>query len=258
MHARGELGNHMETNGELRLQARVLDAIDPSETAVLLDIGANEGAWTVAALRRRTHGGLRVHAFEPVPGTRERLLANVAAQPNAAVVSVVDRALSSEPGSATMEVGAGGGGTSTLGTLGERKVGTVTVTVSTLDAYLAEAGLDHVHLVKSDTEGFDFEVMRGARESLQAGRIDVWQFEYNHRWLFQRNSLHGVFALVEALPYRVGRVQATGVELYDRWHPELDRFFEANYVLVHDRMCQRLGATEGRIGDGNVWTPRTA
>lgn len=257
MRARGELGNDMRTNGELRLQGLVLDVIPPAETAVVLDIGANLGAWTTAALNHRPHGAIHVHAFEPVPATRARLEANVAPLPRAADVTIVGRALSSTPGIATMEIGAGGGGTSTLGTLGPNGVGSVEVEVSTLDAFLAESGLDHVHLVKSDTEGFDLEVMRGARAALEGGRIDVWQFEYNHRWLFNRNALRDVFELIEALPYQLGRVQATGIELYDAWHPELDRFFEANYVLLHDRVRQRLGAVEGRIGTGNVWMPHT-
>jgi len=50
-----------------------------------------------------------------------------------------------------------------------------------VDEYLAQAQIEHVVFVKSDTEGHDFNVLLGAVELFQQGRVDVWQFEYNHR-----------------------------------------------------------------------------
>jgi len=32
----------------------------------------------------------------------------------------------------------------------------------------------------------------------------------------------------------VGKVVGNKIELYREWHPELEKFFEANYLIVHN------------------------
>jgi FkbM family methyltransferase len=49
---------------------------------------------------------------------------------------------------------------------------TGTVPVWTVDQFMADAKLEHVHLLKIDTQGNDLEVLRGAEESLQRQAID--------------------------------------------------------------------------------------
>ena len=77
------------------------------------------------------------------------------------------------------------------------------------------------------------EVIRGALPLLKEERISVLQFEYNHRWIFSRNFLRDVFLAIESMPYTVAKLQADHVLLFEKWHPELDKFFEGNYALIH-------------------------
>ena len=77
------------------------------------------------------------------------------------------------------------------------------------------------------------EVIRGALPLLQTGRISVLQFEYNHRWAFSRNFLRDVFVAVENLPYKVTKLQTNTLLMFEEWHPELEKFFEGNYALIH-------------------------
>ena len=77
----------------------------------------------------------------------------------------------------------------------------------------------------------------------------VCQFEY-HRWVFARNYLRDVFEFVLKLPYRVAKITPQRVEVYAGWHPELERFFESNWLLLHetalDGFSPRLGLFDGR------------
>lgn len=50
---------------------------------------------------------------------------------------------------------------------------------TTLDALAARCGLDHIRLVKIDTEGHELQVLRGAAGLLAAGRIDFIAAEMN-------------------------------------------------------------------------------
>lgn len=107
---------------------------------------------------------------------------------------------------------------------------------------MASQGLDKLTMLKIDTEGFDCEVLRGAVLALANKRIDVIQFEYNWRWLANRSSLRDVFQLIEGTEYRLGKLVGNGVVFYEKWHFELDRYFENNYVLVpRGSVIERLG-----------------
>jgi hypothetical protein len=58
------------------------------------------------------------------------------------------------------------------------------------------------------------------------------QFEHNWRRLLNSMSRRAVFNMVDGMPYRVGKLAGAKLLLFERWHFEVDRFFESNYVLV--------------------------
>lgn len=50
---------------------------------------------------------------------------------------------------------------------------TVDVPVTTVDRYCAEHGITQVHLLKTDTQGFDYEVLQGAGRLFQRRAVDL-------------------------------------------------------------------------------------
>jgi hypothetical protein len=149
------------------------------------------------------------------------------------------------------------GGTNTLhhdAVAGEPSGGWREIRLDRLDAFCAANGVGHIHLAKCDTEGHDAKVLKGAGGLLAAGRIDVFQFEYNHRWVHSRAFLKDVFDQVHRLPYRVAKVQAGGViDVYPSGHPELDRFFEANYLLVREPALSWFKTNFGPFDASNTY-----
>lgn len=257
--ARGEQRvDDMRLDGELDLQRRVHAANLNSAHFVAFDIGANQGDWTLALIeafisREGNSDRLEAHAFEPVPATRERLTERVRVVPSTNV-HINPVALSDKTGTFDMAVMSDTGGTNSLvydKEMALQALGFVQVELTTLDLYCAEASVDHIHIVKCDTEGNDLAVMRGATGLLAAGRIDVFQFEYNQRWINARAFLKDVFELVETLPYRVGRVMPESIELFDAWHPELERFYQSNYVLIRKTLLHSLNAKSGTFDGSN-------
>jgi FkbM family methyltransferase len=226
--ARREGDNDPRSNGEHWLLDQMAAAAG-CEAPVLVDGGARLGDWSAAALRAlRHHGrGGHIHACEPVRATFEHLAHRFAGERS---VTVHPIALSDRSGPSRMFVPALLSGTSSLHPIAGAAV--EPARLASLDELFAEAGIGRVAIVKTDTEGHDLTVLRGAQQALGAGRIDVWQFEYNHRWLANGASLMSVFELIEHLPYRFGKLYGNGIELYEEWHFELDRFVETNCVLV--------------------------
>jgi hypothetical protein len=54
------------------------------------------------------------------------------------------------------------------------------VTGMTIDEQMSKFGLTHVFWVKTDTEGYDASVLRGAVDALSNKRIELLQFECVH------------------------------------------------------------------------------
>ena len=260
--ARGEPRRNLATdNGETYLQRAVIEATAAERAVCFMDIGANQGDWSLPLLRalggsQRTPQTIKLHLFEPVPETRARLVSNIAKAQGRRLATIHAYALSDAAGTAQMAILSETGGTNTLavdeGTrVQARRI--IDVETMTLSAFCDLNAIDRVQLVKCDTEGHDAKVIRGAHPLLLQGRIDMLQFEYNHRWVFGRAYLKDVFDLIEGLPYRVARLLPGGIETYDEWHPELERFFEANFVIVRKPVLHWLNVRQGTFDGANTY-----
>ncbi|MDJ0508193.1 MAG: FkbM family methyltransferase [Crocosphaera sp.] len=51
------------------------------------------------------------------------------------------------------------------------------VEVKTIDQFCEDKGIEHIDILKSDTQGFDLEVFKGAEKTIQANKIGLIYFE---------------------------------------------------------------------------------
>jgi FkbM family methyltransferase len=144
---------------------------------VVADVGANIGQ-TVERMRAAFEAP-EIHSFEASPSTFAELEARVGSLPG---VHVVNGGLGSKPGrmelfenthsdmSSLLEPGAE--------PMGEVK-GRVEIDVGTLDDYAAENEIERFDVLKSDTQGYDLEVLRGAEGLLACGAVGLVFIEIN-------------------------------------------------------------------------------
>lgn len=226
--ARREGAYDPRCNGEYWLLDAAIASAHPGEL-VVIDVGAHTGDWTFQARESLDrHGRIgTTYSFEPTPSTFEGLASRFSRDSS---VRVFPLAVSETPGTRALYIGGHLAGTNSLV---ESHVGpSVQVEVTSVDEFLGQHEIDRVAILKSDTEGHDLAVLRGGAKALADGRIDLWQFEYNHRWIYSRSFLRDVFKLVRNTEYTVGKLFSNGIEAFDAWHPELERYFEANFVLL--------------------------
>jgi FkbM family methyltransferase len=260
--ARGEPHrNDIAINGEAYVQSCIVRAVDLATPLHVVDIGANQGDWTISLLgilpaERSAKGNVTIDLFEPVPSTVERLQTALASAGEGVHTRVHALALSDRSGQVRLAVMSETGGTNTLHSEG----GTIAppsrwidIESAMLDDFCAAHAIAHIHLAKCDTEGHDLRVLKGARRMLSESRVDAFQFEYNHRWVFSRSFLKDVFELAADLPYAVARIMPAHIELLPEWHPELERFFEANYLLVRKEALDWFDVTTGRFDVSNTY-----
>jgi FkbM family methyltransferase len=157
-----------------------------SPGATFLDLGANEGYFTVMGAKQCGASG-RVVAIEP----QERLLPVIAEnlRLNGVWVSVLNVAVTDSPGVATihltpdMNTGASG-----LSRSAKYRVPTQPVETRTLAQLLDDEGLTHVDLMKVDIEGFEYEALLGSREVFRQHRVQVLALELHPTILANRNK----------------------------------------------------------------------
>lgn len=249
--ARGEGLNAIEINGEKALIEEAISAFPDAKPFRAWDVGANLGEWTdlVLATAARQKRTAKILMFEPTPTAFKSLSEKYVSN---AAVEVEQVALSSKAGTAAFEVVGSHAGTNSLNVTGAAAGSTISVALKSGAEVHAAAGGGEVHLIKIDTEGHDLEVLRGLEALLEARSVAIVQFEYNWRWLVNGSSLRAALLLAERHGYRLGRVAPDGLEIYDGWNAELDRFFETNYALVRPDVlpCLRhsvIGWCEGNL-----------
>jgi FkbM family methyltransferase len=174
---------------------------------------------------------VRIVAFEPVAATFRLLVDNTSGAPGAVDFQPMHMALSDRVGTAEMNiVGAGAGTNSLHAQAGVQADHVETIQCTTLDTVTKAEGIERVLLLKIDTEGHEISVLEGARELLAARRIELIQFEYNHRWIASRHYLRDAFELLQPHGYHIGKITPTAIEFYAEWHHELESWREGNYL----------------------------
>lgn len=136
----------------------------------VLDIGANEGLYSLAAAHAVGDQG-RVLAVEPSQREFDRLQANIQLNHWQKVIHAYRLAVADRTGEAQLTVATEEhAGQNTLGHLiyqGATVAQIETVPVRRLDDWLPEIGVTQVDVIKIDTEGAELAILRGSQQLLQ-------------------------------------------------------------------------------------------
>lgn len=176
---------------------------------ILFDVGANVGQTTQRFTR--FYPSADVYAFEPIQVMYQTLLSRTAKNPRvhchcAALgeKNVVVEMLVGTDSQVSKRTYSGNSGH------GERRE---TVQMLQLDEFCEQHEISHIDLLKTDCEGYDVEVLLGARRLLQEGRISAIYSEVN----FQRDKRHADFFELENYLYSSGYVFYGLYEYFGDW-----------------------------------------
>jgi FkbM family methyltransferase len=142
---------------------------------LILDIGANIGQ-SVDNFRE-AFPAATIHSFEPSPKTYAKLKEHCDSLPG---VTTWNCGVGSRNATLALQESDRSVWTSFLtpdkGCWG-KVVQTTEVPVVALDSFIEEQKIDFIHILKSDTQGFDFEVFKGAGQAMRDNRIGMIYFE---------------------------------------------------------------------------------
>jgi len=196
---------------------------------VFIDVGANLGYYTLLGAKRvGPHG--QVHSFEPAPLQFRHLTLNVETNQIANVV-LNNCAVADRVGETQLFMSDGWNqGTHSLG-MAQGNMRECRVKCTSLDEYVAEAGLCHVDVVKIDVEGAELLVCRGASRTLTLLKPPVIVFEACEKWTQAlSHSTSHVKEFLEGCGYAIYRLEASSAPV--RTRPSTVEIY-ANLVGIH-------------------------
>jgi len=206
---------------------RLIEIHDPD---LVIDVGANRGQFA-ESIRRLGYRGALV-SFEPVPHLNRELLGKSATDPD---WTIVNAAAGDEAGEFDLGVYSDDS-LSSLHTPGEeakRLFGpyfggkaTVRAKVISIDAWLNEAGRETARriLLKSDTQGHDLAVLKGARSALQRTSAVVTEVSFI-RMYDGSPTYREVFEFLEAAGFVAGGLFPISHRAADLALIEMDAIF---------------------------------
>jgi FkbM family methyltransferase len=174
-------GRDPNTSGEynaIRYIKKNLGSSSRDSKLVLFDVGANIGEYSQVLLNEFTESAV-VWSFEPSPTTYQILTKNIGDQPNFKPQNI--GCGSQEMVTELYTLGAGSKMASLysreLTNMNDRMTKFETVNIRTIDQFCFEQGIEHIHFLKIDVEGHEFQVLLGAQKMLAKKAINFIQFE---------------------------------------------------------------------------------
>lgn len=201
---------------------------------VLIDVGANQGDYSLAALG--VNEKISVYAFEPHPLTYSSLVRNVSGHSS---IVPVNKGLSAAKGVLELYDYPDKDG-SQHATLFKEVITEIhgagaavahEVSLITLDEFISGEELDEVSLLKIDTEGNELEVLRGGVNSLAERKIKAIHLEFNEMNVASRVFFRDFWKILK--DYRIYRLlpnEMLEIKRYDSLNCEI--FAYQNIVAI--------------------------
>jgi len=147
------------------------------EPEIIIDIGANIGQTTLAINEKllKSEKMFQIICFEPYPENFFKLKTNLDLN-NKKFITNENIALGSENGKAKMfkDCISNSGGNRVVYSQKDNISGVVEIEMKTLDQYLFTNKINKVDFIKIDVEGFEFSVLKGAKNTLKDLRPNLF------------------------------------------------------------------------------------
>ncbi len=228
----GYKNSNMARNGEQKFIRRIAK----QKLEICIDVGANSGSYSRNLLM---YSSAHVFAFEPLPSEFDELKKLQNQFPDR--LTIVNEALGSSAGDAQIHFGSRNTEFASLSKsineieyVGAVNKETLTVHVNTLDNYFKTniPNFSEIDLIKIDTEGYEYDVLLGAQDTITYLRPKFIQIEYNWHHLFEGHTLFSIgallpgYALFQILPY------GTSLLKRDLRKPETNIYHYSNFVFI--------------------------
>ena len=187
-----------------------VNKINRGNPSIIFDVGAHHGQTTLHF--RKAFPTASIHSFEPAAENFEKLKANTKGKRK---IRINKLALGNAQTLVNMNIGNSDLGHQVIRNQNEeldpRKA--PSVRMETIDSYIKANKINRIDLLKIDVEGYEIEVLKGAKEALESGTIkailaecdfnpkDTQHTYFNDLWDYLRNQNFSFFGLYDVMHY---------------------------------------------------------
>ena len=199
---------------------------------IIIDIGANVGNYTINV--NNINNNTEIHAIEPMPATYKKLCENldgiqgvktynIAIGKQSEKLTIYDYDdQNSEHASLYKEV---------ITELHESKnISEYRVDVISLDEFCKMNNIENIDILKIDTEGYEYNILSGARKMLTEKRIGIIHFEFNEMNVVSRIFFRDFIYLLEN--YKLYRLLPKGFLPLNKYTPILYELFAYQNIIA--------------------------
>lgn len=206
-------------------------AVRPEDT--VLDVGSNQGLYTLRLSRYTTRGA--VHSFEPDPGNFSYLKKHVELNDLSAKVHINNMGVADRSGFLSFTQGLDGQNHLVTGSA----PGTIEIPVITLDEYCRKESISHVRYLKIDIEGFELAAFKGAGDLLRNGRIDIIQMEVNEALEHSGTTVEELISFLLSCGYHLAGYDVKNNRLAAiTYSPEIENYFAVRDIATLNEQLQ--------------------
>jgi len=221
-------------NGEAWLASAIRQMIT-SSTAVLFDVGANQGVFANQLIKAWQGMNYQLYAFEPSAKTFQILRSRV---PELPFVHLVNKGMSDGAGTMDLFFDKEGSG---LASVYPRDLSHYhidfsskeTIQLTTLDEFCASEKIQQIDFLKLDVEGHELAVLKGGSKMIGEGRVRLIQFEFGGCNIDSRTYFRDYFNFFQK-DFRLYRMLSDGLQELPVYNERLEVFQSANYLAVRN------------------------
>ena len=224
------MGKGSGTGWDLREEVRAAVARIHRPSPVVFDVGANVGNWTKNLLEFIP--AAKVYMFDPSSGCQQTIR-----EKNLPGITLLPCALGESAGQMPYFSSSATDGSASLHArrdtpFADFKYQQSTVAVRTLDEVIATEQIAFVDFMKMDIEGHELFALKGAAQSLAAGKIGALSFEFGCGNINSRTFFRDFWELLTGAGYVIHRITAGGRDVLVDSYYEDDEYFRGatNFV----------------------------
>lgn len=200
---------------------------------VIFDIGANVGDWSKFVIQEYCGIAFKLYIFEPSVATFQQLRHNISESHNVFLypIGFGDK-------KETLKIFYDYESQGSASILMKDAKFSEEITIETIDSFCKEHDIVQIDFLKMDVQGYEYNILLGAKEMLESGSIKAIQFEFDEPNIENRiffkdfwNMLHPKYDIYQSL--------FNGIIKIETYHYELENFRCMNYLAVkkkHDNL----------------------
>jgi FkbM family methyltransferase len=228
------LSGECDYSGEVNALRKISKQLNDKPQLTVFDVGANIGKYALN-FSKLLSANYTIHCFEPSPKTFAILTNNVKQDPK-----IIPHCLGMG-NEETESVLYSNDVTNTQSSLIQRDMShwdesyslknPETVRITTLDHFCAKNNIGFIDFLKIDIEGYEWNFFKGAKQTLEAAKIGIIQFELGVGAVDGKYFFKDIFYLLNA-KYRIYRITKNNLYEIVKYKEQYEVFLTTNYLAI--------------------------